>query len=81
MCYSHSSYFAEIPSQYLTNGQGQYVDRGDNVALKDNKVTNPAYIDYRKIWGESLDGNNTSTPVLIKPTKAKPEDKFDENPF
>ncbi len=37
-CYSHSSYFAEIPSQYLMNSQGQYINKEGVVVNKDKAI-------------------------------------------
>ena len=69
-CYSHSSYFAEIPpKQVVVNGK-----------LQDNEL----YKDYVKKWGE-VDANNPvnkSTPVLIRPNvKGKEESYFNEKPY
>ncbi|WOE32914.1 hemagglutinin repeat-containing protein [Acinetobacter sp. SAAs470] len=69
-CYSHSSYFAEIPPQQIrVNGE---------------KVDNELYKDYVKKWGE-VDANNPinkSAPVLIRPNVKGAEEKyFNEKPY
>ena len=57
ICYSHSSYFAEVPNKTVT-------DSNDNI------IKNPAYKDFSEKWGE-IDLKkpiNSSLPKLIKPT-------------
>lgn len=39
-------YFAEVPSKYLINEQGQYIDLNGNVVK--NPVVNPYYEKYMK---------------------------------
>ncbi|MGY0400304.1 MAG: hemagglutinin repeat-containing protein, partial [Ostreibacterium sp.] len=84
-CYSHSSYSAEIPSKYLKNNQGQYVDKNDKVVKPNNKVKNPEYNKFIHIWGDLKNGINPSQPVLILPTMTiKPtgvEDEDRQNPY
>lgn len=69
-CYSHSSYFAEVPpKKVVVNGN-----------LQDNEL----YKDYVKKWGEVNVNNpiNKSAPVLIRPNVKEAEDKyFNEKPY
>ena len=54
-CYSHSSYFAEIPEKYLANNK---------------KVINPEYINYINVWGTPDNRKNTSEPELVIPNNS-----------
>ena len=77
ICYSHSSYFAEVPSKYLKDTQ-------DNI-IKDeagNPKENSYYKDYIKTWGiVNPESENKSLPKLVKPTKFLNEDLYNEKPF
>ncbi|MFZ7282824.1 hypothetical protein ACLSZW_03930 [Avibacterium avium] len=57
ICYSHSSYFAEVPDETIIDSHG-------------NTIKNPAYKDFSEKWGEIDLKNpiNSSLPKLIKPT-------------
>ncbi|AZI13983.1 hypothetical protein [Avibacterium paragallinarum] len=57
ICYSHSSYFAEVPNETIIDSHG-------------NTIKNPAYKDFSEKWGEIDLKNpiNSSLPKLIKPT-------------
>ena len=80
-CYSHSSYFAEIPNEYLTNSQGQYINNKGKVVPEDQKVGNPDFEKFLDIWGEPKDNINPSIPVLVKPKNPQSEEVYDENPY
>ncbi len=66
-CYSHSSYSAEIPSEYLVNEKGQYIDDKGKVVSENNRVRNKYYNDYLKIWGNSP-SSNLSLPESVLPS-------------
>lgn len=71
-CYSHSSYFAELPERFLKNDKGQYIDLKGNVVAKNNKIENEYLKEFDKIW--SYENNNLSLPILVMP-KDKGEEK------
>ena len=78
-CYSHSSYFAEVPEQYQRDASGEYVIRDGK------KVETEACEDYTKKWGVPKMGNdgkyiNHAVPKLVVPNKPNGE-KYEENPF
>ena len=50
-CYSHSSYYAEIPERYLMNNQGQYINTNNRVVTEKQRVETDSYREYIKIWG------------------------------
>ena len=79
-CYSHSSYFAEIPSQYLRDNQGQYVNTNGRVVTVKERVVTDEYIEYEKIWG-TPNQTNLSAPILVKPTATNNEFKYNEKPY
>ncbi|MFU2135328.1 hypothetical protein ACLQ95_11085, partial [Gallibacterium anatis] len=68
ICYSHSSYFAEVPDEFtIINGI---------------KERNLQYNEFTEKWGEpTVKGNNLSIPILIKPNIFDNKEKFDENPY
>ncbi|MDY3307214.1 hypothetical protein [Psychrobacter sanguinis] len=72
-CYSHSSYFAEIPAEKIYDSEGELVE-------------NEIYKNYVDIWGKpKLDINNNpinnSLPILVTP-KDKPQgSNYETNPF
>ena len=79
-CYSHSSYFAEVPEQYQKDKNGQYI-------LKDGeKVETENWKDYKKIWGEPTEKDengkyiNKYIPKLVEPNKPNGE-RYEQNPF
>ena len=81
-CYSHSSYFAEIPSQYLMNSQGQYIDKSGKVVPEEQKIDNKNYTDYIKICGKRKDDQNLSLPILVEPKKLfDSQGEYNVNPF
>ena len=68
-CYSHSSYYAEVPNQTIIDSQG-------------NTVENPEYKEFEKIWGKpKYEGHNPSLPVLIKPNNQEKGDEYDSKAF
>ncbi|HDR1843359.1 TPA: hypothetical protein QB595_002217, partial [Pasteurella multocida] len=53
ICYSHSSYYAEIPNEFIIkNGI---------------KERNLQYDEFTEKWGTPIKGNNPSIPILVKP--------------
>ena len=80
-CYSHSSYYAEIPAEYLTNNQGQYINNAGKVVSETQKVENPLYVDFVDKWGTPKDNINPSIPVLVKPKNPQLEGVYNEDAF
>lgn len=80
-CYSHSSYFAEIPSEFLMNSQGQYINNAGRVVTERQKVSNPLYTDFTDKWGIPIENINPSIPVLVKPKQTQSEGVYDESDF
>ena len=80
-CYSHSSYFAEIPSEFLMNSQGQYINNAGRVVTERQKVSNPLYTDFTDKWGIPIENINPSIPVLVKPKQTQSEGVYDESAF
>lgn len=80
LCYSHSSYSAEIPSQFLINNNGQFINNKGEVILKNEPFQNKYYIDYLKIWGNSP-LNNLSLPKIAPSDKSKEVVKYEKYPF
>ena len=80
LCYSHSSYFAEVPEQYQRDASGEYVIRDGQ------KVETEAWKDYKSIWGEPTEKDengkyiNKYIPKLINPNKPNGE-KYEDKPF
>lgn len=67
--YSHSSYFREVPSKYLKDNNGNYIDERGRIT--DKPIDNPYFDEFKKVW---IDGkhrnqnqNNPSLPVLVFP--------------
>ncbi|WP_249090823.1 hypothetical protein [Pasteurella multocida] len=53
MCYSHSSYYAEVLNEFIIkNGI---------------KERNLQYGEFTEKWGTPIKGNNPSIPILVKP--------------
>ncbi|WP_298971580.1 hypothetical protein [uncultured Psychrobacter sp.] len=77
-CYSHSSYFAEIPDQYLKNSQGQYVNKEGVVVNKDKAIQTDDYQQYVDKWGLPDGQNNLSAPILVTPNS---EGNFNVKPY
>lgn len=78
LCYSHSSYSAEIPSQFLVNEKGQYIDKKGYVTV--NPVPNLYSDEYKQKWGDS-NSKNLSLPGVVPSTKSKEVIKYEKNPF
>ena len=64
--YSHSSYFAEVPDEYLINEKGDYINEKGDVVLDANKVKNPYYKEFNEKWVPIPDNPNPSLPQIIK---------------
>ena len=63
-CYSHSSYYAEIPSDHLINENGDFIDNKGNIV--ETKVLNKYSDDFIKIWDPKDKNANPSLPKIIK---------------
>ncbi|ACA31896.1 filamentous haemagglutinin family outer membrane protein [Histophilus somni 2336] len=77
-CYSHSSYFAEVPEQYQRDEDG-------NIKMENGKpVETENWKDYTKKWGTpktGADGDiNHAIPKLVNPNNPNGE-KYETNPF
>lgn len=67
--YSHSSYFWEVPKEYLTDESGNFIDiNGHRV---DKPVENPYLKEFNKKWIGDVNQNliNPSLPIFIKPNQ------------
>lgn len=80
LCYSHSSYSAEIPSQFLVNNNGEFINNKGEVVSKNEPFQNKYYTDYLKIWGNS-NSQNLSLPKLVPSNKTKEVIKYEKDPF
>lgn len=67
LCYSHSSYFGEIPEQYLKNERGEYIDKKGNVVDQYNRFDNYYFNDFKEKWNPMGYKSNPSLPILVKP--------------
>ncbi|MBW3918931.1 filamentous hemagglutinin N-terminal domain-containing protein [Neisseria meningitidis] len=79
-CYSHSSYFAEVPEQYQRDRNGEYILDKNN-----NKIETEDWKDYKGKWGVPKMGDdgkyiNHAIPKLVYPNKLNGE-QYEENPF
>ena len=79
LCYSHSSYSAEVPEQYQRDKNGNIVEKNSEPVLTE------AWEDYTEKWGVPKMGNdgkyiNHAVPKLVVPNKPNGE-KYEENPF
>ncbi|HEA3262049.1 TPA: hypothetical protein ACY38A_000033 [Pasteurella multocida] len=67
MCYSHSSYYAEIPNEFIIkNGI---------------KERNLQYDEFTEKWETPIKGNNPSIPILVKPNISNNKEMLDESPY
>ncbi|HHX7298880.1 TPA: hemagglutinin, partial [Neisseria meningitidis] len=78
-CYSHSSYFAEVPEQYQRDENGNIKMENGKLAKTEN------WEDYTKKWGTpktGADGKyiNHAIPKLVNPNNLNGE-KYETNPF
>lgn len=80
LCYSHSSYSAEIPSKYLINSKGHYIDQKGEVVSKDNRVDNEYFNEYKEKWGDT-GFKNFSLPSLVPSKNPKEVIKYEKDPF
>ena len=64
LCYSHSSYYAEIPLEHLINENGDFIDNKGNVVK--TQVLNKYSDDFIKIWAPKDKNTNSSLPKIIK---------------
>lgn len=80
LCYSHSSYSAEIPSEYLVNNNGQFIDKKGVVVPEEKRVKNEYYEEYSEKWGNS-NSHNLSLPLLVPSDKSKEVIKYEKDPF
>ncbi len=72
-CYSHSSYYGEVPEEFL-----KHTDNTPKLDENGEKIKNPEYEKYTQIWGEpktDTDGKpiNSSLPkeVILENNKIK----------
>lgn len=74
-CYSHSSYFAEIPARYLKDLYG-------NVATDKagSPIESKEYQEYKLVWGKNSD-NNLSTPKLVLPLNIHNGDIYENTAY
>lgn len=67
-CYSHSSYYGEVPEKYLKDENGYKIDKRGNRVSKE--VENPYLDDFYKKWKDKNNDNenrsNPSLPILIQ---------------
>ena len=80
VCYSHSSYFAEVPEQYQKDKNGNIIVGKDNKPLETEN-----WKDYTRIWGiPAKDENgkyiNKYIPKLVEPNKPNGE-RYEDSPF
>lgn len=80
LCYSHSSYSAEIPSQFLVNEKGQYINGKGIVVSESERKINKYYTEYLKIWGGNS-SSNLSLPLLVPSRKDNEIIKYEKDPF
>ena len=80
LCYSHSSYSAEIPSQFLVNGKGEYIDGKGKIVSKKDRVTNDYFDEYKQKWGNK-NSTNLSLPILVPSSKPQEVIKYEKDPF
>lgn len=66
-CYSHSSYFAERPSEHLVNDKGQFIDLKGNMVGENNKVKNQYLDEFNTIWKPVDKVSNPSLPKVVLP--------------
>ena len=62
-CYSHSSYYAEIPSEKLVDDNGNPIDLRGIIVPESNQAKNKYLKDFKDIWGSA--DINLSLPKVI----------------
>ena len=81
--YSHSSYFREVPDEFLKDSYNRNIDKNGNLT-GNIEVKNPYYKDFRDKWIEGQNHNenniNPSIPVLVRPTKPQEGVHYHETP-
>ena len=78
LCYSHSSYYGEVPSEYLKNADDTY-----RLDSNGKEIENPEYEKYVDKWGEvekDKNGNfiNLSLPKEVNLENGKINFKGEE---
>ena len=63
LCYSHSSYYAEIPSEKLLDNNGNPIDLRGIIVPEYNQAKNKYLKDFKDIWGNK--DINLSPPKVI----------------
>ena len=63
LCYSHSSYYAEIPSEKLVDDNGNPIDLRGIIVPESNQAKNKYLKDFKNIWGSA--DINLSLPKVI----------------
>ena len=81
-CYSHSSYYAELPTQYLMDStRTNYVDKRGNIVPRNQRIVNQERIKYEEKWGKPVNGNNPSAPILVIPKNSQQGSNYNEKPY
>ena len=65
--YSHSSYFAEVPSEDLINEKGDYIDEKGYTVKEKNRVANKYRDEFNKKWQPPENNLNPSLPKIVTP--------------
>ena len=65
--YSHSSYFAEVPSEDLINEKGGYIDEKGYTVKEKNRVANKYRDEFNKKWQPPENNLNPSLPKIVIP--------------
>jgi|GEM_PF-1221842 len=65
--YSHSSYFAEIPSEDLINEKGDYIDEKGYKVEEKNRVANKYRDEFNEKWQPQKNNLNPSLPKIVTP--------------
>ena len=65
--YSHSSYFAEVPSEDLINEKGDYIDKKGYTVEEKNRVVNEYHKEFEEKWQPKKNNLNPSLPKIVTP--------------
>ena len=69
--YSHSSYFAERPSEYLINEDGKPINNKGIVVAKESAIANEYWEEFKEKWQPTKNNPNPSLPIEVKPQAIK----------
>ncbi|MDG6881145.1 Uncharacterised protein [Phocoenobacter uteri] len=64
-CYSHSSYYGEVPAENLIDENGHKID--ENGTRVTDPVINPYSEEFREKWINDKNRENPSLPQLVTP--------------